>query len=116
MKYSVQITQKHFISLNYLGNIISDYKHATCNIQSWQQNVLLSYFVYKWNGAGVMCLVKIIVYHPGVFLELNKMVFTSQTHLLFVLNVLFGQLISTRYWVIIRPLHKKQILNLIKFN
>jgi hypothetical protein len=38
--------------------------------------------------------------------EVNKMVFTSQTRLLFVLNVLFGQHVSIRYWVIIRPLHK----------
>jgi hypothetical protein len=30
---------------------------------------------------------KLSVYHPGVFTELSKMVFTSQTHLLFVLNV-----------------------------
>jgi hypothetical protein len=27
---------------------------------------------------------KLSVYHPGVFAYLNKMVFTSQTHLLFL--------------------------------
>ena len=44
--------RKHFISLNYLGNIFSIYKHATCNFQSWQQNISLFYFIYKLNGAG----------------------------------------------------------------
>ena len=43
--------------------------------------------------------------------ELGKMVFTSQTQLLFVLNVLFGQHVSTRYRVIIRPYIKIQILD-----
>ena len=53
-------------------------------------------------------LFQLSVYHPKVFTKLNKMVFTSQTHLfIIVLNVLFGQHVSTRYWVIIRPLHKK---------
>jgi len=38
----------------------------------------------------------------------NKMVFISKTHFfIIVLNVLFGQHVSTRYWVIIRSLHKK---------
>ena len=43
-------------------------------------------------------LLKLSVYHPGVFTKPNKMVFTSQTHLFItVLNVLFGQHVSTRY-------------------
>jgi len=39
------------------------------------------------------------------------MVFISQTHLfIIVLNVLFGQHVSTLYWVIIRTLHKNTTL------
>jgi hypothetical protein len=39
-------------------------------------------------------IIRIII----VLVKLNKMVFTSQTHLrIIVLNVLFGQHVSTRY-------------------
>ena len=42
--------------------------------------------------------VELCVYHPGLFIRLNKMVFISQTHLfIIVLNVLVRQHVSTLY-------------------
>jgi hypothetical protein len=62
--------------------------------------------IFKYKASSMLLILS--VDHPGVFTKLNKMVFTSQTHTPFivVLNVLFGQHVSTGYWVIIRPLHK----------
>ena len=42
------------------------------------------------------------VYHPGVFTKLNKMVFTSQTHLfIIVLNVLmYPGMVNTKFKII----------------
>jgi hypothetical protein len=54
---------------------------------------------------------KLSVYHPGVFTELNKVVFTSQTHLLFVLNVLFGNMFRLVIESSSGPYIKIQILN-----
>jgi len=46
----------------------------------------------------------------------NNMVFIGQTHLYFVLNAIFGQHVSTHYWVIIRPLHKNDDDSIVSGN
>jgi hypothetical protein len=86
-------------------NVYSLLGHA-CYMPRQYQTPRTSHGTYRQINLHKM---KLSVYHPGVFTKLNKMVFTSQTHLLIiVLNVLFGQHVSTGYWVIIRPQHKNK--------
>jgi hypothetical protein len=49
-----------------------------------------------------------IVHNTQRPMTVNKMAVISQTHLfIIILNVLFRRHVSTLYWIIIRPLHKK---------
>jgi hypothetical protein len=72
---------------------------SVCTVHVCKALLFKAVCVQRCGFWGSIFMLKLSVYHPGVFTELYKMAFTSQTHLLFVLNVLFGPCFDSLFYV-----------------
>ena len=97
--------------------IMSSESYSSCLILFVKYTELKGVYRFKCNSEMPVLLTrgfKLSVYHPGVFTKLNKMVFTSQTHLLLLYLMCYsGNMFRLAIESSSGPYIKIQILHLL---